>query len=133
MHRRTEKAALCVVRRSQIKNAGNSASSRGSPCDLTGGKPSKLAHVLTHFHALCAVSYLISWRNWQTQRDLKAGSARRALMALTRPQKHPRPLLSLANRGVRPNLRTLLFFRNGSENFSKPSSLRKSFASTAKR
>jgi hypothetical protein len=64
------------------------------------------------------------------ERDLIAGSARRALMACTRPPKRPRPLLSSVKNGARPPPTS--FFRSGSASFSKPSSMRKIFGSTAK-
>ena len=37
-------------------------------CDLTGGKPSKPAHSLTHFHVLYNINYLLSWLYGDTQR-----------------------------------------------------------------
>ncbi len=60
MHRRTGKELLAPLGSVRQKTPERAHPREVLPCDLTSRKPSKLAHLLTHFHALCAVSHFVN-------------------------------------------------------------------------
>src|SRR5271167_4197093 len=54
------KAVLTPLGEFRQKALEKGASSRGSCCDLTSGKPSKAIQLLAHFCVLCSINYLLS-------------------------------------------------------------------------